>query len=205
MKKITLLHNFRFSFLFILTISIYSCSKDDSISHETEASGSVGFSIQKDKLHFSSKEELKDFIDNSSEKEFTEQIRTLQEKGFRPLTPIFLENETEAYNEFLIRKRDRLASKSKNILSSRGDSNILLEELDEDDEIIADPSFAAVLNEDRAIYVGDSLHVFTSRGHIAVQLKMSNICLIILMGWKMGIQIPSKVIHHQKYHLSLRI
>ncbi|RNL83697.1 hypothetical protein ED312_14525 [Sinomicrobium pectinilyticum] len=89
MKKITLLHNFRFSFLFILTISIYSCSKDDSISHETEASGSVGFSIQKDKLHFSSKEELKDFIDNSSEKEFTEQIRTLQEKGFRPLTPIF--------------------------------------------------------------------------------------------------------------------
>ncbi|MGS2761454.1 hypothetical protein [Sinomicrobium sp. M5D2P9] len=79
-----------------------------------------------------------------------------------------------------------MASKSKNILSSRGDSNILLEELDEDDEIIADPSFAAVLNEDRAIYVGDSLHVFTSRGAYSCKIEDEQYLFDYLNGLENG-------------------
>ncbi|MBC9795098.1 hypothetical protein [Sinomicrobium weinanense] len=125
----------------------------------------LGFTIENDKLHFESKEGIKNFIDRTDEMDFNAQVRKLQSRGFRPLTPVFKETETEAYNKFLMRKQERLHEKGQLYSSKNTDDELSVpEELDEDDELIADPAFAALLNEDRAIYVGDELYVFTTEG-----------------------------------------
>lgn len=45
------------------------------------------------------------------------------------------------------------------------------EDLDTDDEIIADPDFAALLDENRSIYVGDKLYVYTEDGAYFTAIK----------------------------------
>lgn len=104
----------------------------------------------------------KDYQKNvDAQNTFNTEIKDLQEKGFKPLTPIFGENQTEAIQAFVLNKRKRIQKRNIafGITSKAGEDEIAL-----DDELIQDPVFAALLNEDREIYIADSLYKYTELG-----------------------------------------
>lgn len=74
------------------------------------------------------------------------------------MTPIFDVNEIEKVQEFIIKKKAKLDKKTSNT------SKIASEEISFEDEIIPDPSLAALLNEDREIIISDSLYKYTENG-----------------------------------------
>ena len=106
---------------------------------------------------------LKSYQNNvEKQNNFNDEIRDLQKKGFKPLTPFFSENDVEGMQIFLQNKSLRLQKVQKDFsLKSRLTTP---NEIDFEDEIIADPAFAAILNEDRELFVGDSLYKYTETG-----------------------------------------
>ena len=114
-------------------------------------------------IQIESKSALKSIIksyQNSIEGQnyFNNKIKNLQSEGFKPLTPIFDVNEIEKVQEFIIKKKAKLDKKTSNT------SKIASEEISFEDEIIPDPSLAALLNEDREIIISDSLYKYTENG-----------------------------------------
>ena len=103
----------------------------------------------------------KESIENQNE--FNDKIREIQDKGFKPLTPIFEENDIYEIQDFLLRKKNRM-QKTKLGLGLTSKSSESNEEIEFDDELISDPSFSSLLNEDIKIYVGDSIYKYTETG-----------------------------------------
>ncbi|PAM94088.1 hypothetical protein B4N84_13475 [Flavobacterium sp. IR1] len=104
--------------------------------------------------------------DVSGQNNFNDEIRKIQGKGFKSLTPIFDVNDTKSIEDYIVAKKQK-----KQILNSQyGKSQNDLEddsedyEFDVEDDLIQDPGLAAILNEDREIIVGDSLYKFTEHG-----------------------------------------
>ncbi|MEZ0183741.1 hypothetical protein AB9T89_15970 [Flavobacterium oncorhynchi] len=92
---------------------------------------------------------------------FNKVIRRIQKNGFKPLTPIFDENNTQQNQEFIAKKIERV--KRKNIeygIFSKSSLN----DIDLEDELIKDPALANLLNENREIVVGDSIYKYTETG-----------------------------------------
>ncbi|MFH6965027.1 hypothetical protein ACHRVK_21085 [Flavobacterium plurextorum] len=93
--------------------------------------------------------------------DFNKVIRRIQKNGFKPLTPIFEENNTQQNQEFINQKKERI--KKRNIeygIFSKSSLN----DIDVEDELIQDPALANLLNENREIVVGDSLYKYTETG-----------------------------------------
>jgi len=93
-------------------------------------------------------------------------------KGFTSLRPLFDETNTEKILEWATAKKERIEKQRKRILSASGRvapcemarvSN-LLDGIDSEDELIKDPSFAALLNEKREISVADKAYKYTYEG-----------------------------------------
>jgi len=93
---------------------------------------------------------------------FNTEVRDLQSQGFKPLTPLFGENQTKEIQEFVLSKKERILKR--NIAFGITSKSNADDEIDLDDELIKDPVFAALLNEDREIYVADSLYKYTEIG-----------------------------------------
>lgn len=144
---------------FLLILS--SCSQEELKLKEIEDQSFSGDQkIVDDKLAFASKKALEDFINEKSEDEFIKDAKMLRKRGFKPLAPIFTEDETKKKKEFLLRKKKNLLSKSSLYTSKNYEGA----DLDVDDEIIFDPRFAALLNENREIIVDGYLYVYTTKG-----------------------------------------
>lgn len=106
---------------------------------------------------------FKDYQKNtSSQNGFNSEVRDLQSKGFKPLTPLFSKNQTEEIREFVLNKKERIAQR--NIAFGITSKSTGDEEINLDDELIQDPIFAALLNENREIYIADSLYKYTELG-----------------------------------------
>jgi hypothetical protein len=129
-------------------------------------------------LHFDSKASLVQIMTNyrnnsDFQKTFDNQILELQKQGFKPLTPIFEGMSDEDVAHFVRRKLER-NTKDRNFnqyLRSNPDVPVRLE-----DDIIFDPAYAAVLNEERKIVVVDKVYKYTEMGmFICDENKMTNL------------------------------
>ena len=157
--------------IFILLLAILivsSCTKEqETLSFDTNVDESlVEVKLVNDKLKFADKESLTLFMEQNDQSEIKKKVSKFTEQGFKTLRPFFEDNEEEAMNDFLVRKQAKIAKKGYLYSSKSND-----DEIDLDDELISDANFAAILNEDRAIYVGDSLYIYTTLGAYACKIE----------------------------------
>lgn len=151
----------RLLLLFVVLLAI-SCEKDSEINQSGEdiEGAFSNVSLLNNKLFFESKNDLRNFIETHKEKDLDKKVGKMYKKGFKPLTPFGMEKGTKQYTDFIEKKKNRiLISKSYSLKGYNTE-----EDFDADDEIIADPDFAAILDEKRSVYVGDELYVYTEDG-----------------------------------------
>ena len=108
------------------------------------------------------------YKNNSSfQDSFNQMISKLQSQGFRPLEPIFNNDDPQMVEDFVKRKILRLKKRDldygiNTAIYSRSDSET--QEVDLDDELIRDTFLTSILNEEREIYIGNKLYKYTELG-----------------------------------------
>lgn len=158
-------------FIAIISFTILSsCENNFEDEKKTETTNS--FSTKLDLIEGTIKIENKTILkgifkdykkDTEQQNNFNNEIRKMQNKGFKPLTPIFDENDTEKIKNFFIAKKQHL--QKRNIeFGTTSKSAVFDDEIDFDDELISDPVLAGLLNENKEIYVADSLYKYTETG-----------------------------------------
>lgn len=154
--------------LFFILVLMISCQDDlDNSEEKKSLSLQRNYEIVDGTIKFESKQKLKSILssyqnDVEIQNDFNDEIRTIQNNGFKPLTPIFDQDDTKELEAFILAKKVR-----KQKLNSAYGKNIeesVDEEFDTEDDLIQDPSFAALLNEEREIIIGDSLYKYTTDG-----------------------------------------
>lgn len=157
MKKITK------AICLFLVISFVSCSDETLEEPENEKASLLShteFSVIDGKIKFQSQQSLVAFMDKDPEV-IRNSVSEISGKQFKTLRPFFEEGETKQIDNFLKNKQQKI--KSSNYLYSlkSGEDD---EEIDLDDELISDENFASILNEQRELYVGDSIYIYTTDG-----------------------------------------
>ena len=126
-------------------------------------------------MQVDNKESLQKMIDDyknneSNQNEFNEVIDNLQESGFMPLNPIFKDGDSKSIESFVKRKLQRIKngigkssalSKSSAVDTTDVESTV---DIDLEDDVIHDPAFASLLNEDREIVIGNVFYKYTDFG-----------------------------------------
>lgn len=155
--------NLRTKFLpFLVLIACIACQESDLVSPK--------FRVENKWIAFNNKTDLESFIVNGKTKdleEFKKGLRFFNKKGFKPLLPLIDESDEEQKQIFASRKIEELRNFMRANNLNAPNLRLEEEELDidaDEDEIIADPYFASVLNEDREILVGDEVYRFTEKG-----------------------------------------
>lgn len=157
MKRVRILPVLSVLFLGLFLLS--SCSNDDLFETVETSNSKIKVYLKNDKLHFDSKESLEEIINLKKDK-FKGFVRNFQNHDFRPLSPIFEENEIDKLDAYLLRK----SAKMKKGISLYTKVATVDDNLDTEDELILDSNFAALLNENREVYVGDKIYVYTTKG-----------------------------------------
>lgn len=146
-----------------LVMSIWSCS-DESITADLNTSETAShydnFSIVDGKLKFQSKQSLEAFMDKKPE-DVRQMIKSISTESFKTLRPGYDETQTKKIDHFLKKKQEKIRNSNFLYSLKSGDND---EDIDLDDELISDEKFASVLNENRELYVGDSIYVYTTNG-----------------------------------------
>jgi len=157
--------------MLLATVLVFTaCQKDISLTDlsSTISKRNKDGSIVNGRFFFSSKETLSNTIKRfrKTDKSILEtKFATLYKNGFRSLKPI-----VNPSDEMLISKlSNEINNKKSNILNKSNNT------ADEDSDLIPDPMFAAVINKDNEIIVGDSIYKFTkNRGLFFASLKDSS-------------------------------
>jgi hypothetical protein len=140
-------------YLVLVTILIISSCKKDSVVMIVDEHSKPAIIIEKNRLNFANSElfrqklrELKEMEDEQIENHMAEYYYN----GFKPLKPYYKESDIELRQNYAQTMQQKLKSNNQ----------------DEDmyDELIADDEFAAFLNEDLQIQVGDTLYKYTEYG-----------------------------------------
>lgn len=126
------------------------------ISDETLMSAAK---IEENTLSFESEELLSAFMERKGGEEFKERLVELSSEGFNSLMPNLDLNDDESIDRYLASKQSRIAKKGYLYSFKNGKDDIDLE-----DDLISDPDFAAILNEEREIIVGKKFYVYTTNG-----------------------------------------
>jgi hypothetical protein len=130
-------------------------------------------SVVDNRLHFNSEEELANFITDWKQKDFAAfqgAVRELQKNGFVSLMPVFEKTDLEKLQEFREFKLQQRKGFYRTLLDEAAASRVDVEDLDiTEDEFIADPYFAALLNRDREIEIGNRIYKFTAKGILYAQ------------------------------------
>ena len=166
----------------LCTLTIFSISCEDTIQESDSFKSLTLEAISEVKIvngtaHISNKASLvhmmKEYQKNGEyQKIFDNQIAKFQSNGFKPLTPIFDKLNESQIVEFVERKKVRLSKRKIdfgfNDFQARvsGDQAITL-----DDDLIYDPAFASILNEDREIVVENDLYRYTEMGLFKVSVE----------------------------------
>jgi hypothetical protein len=157
----------RINILVISILLILSCNKEEEILEidPVQVEPEISITLVNDKLKFNSKESLKLFVDQSKQSKIKVKLDEFTKKGFNTLRPFFDDDDDEAINDFLIQKKAKITKKGYLYSAKSGDDDI-----DLDDELISDANFAAILNDNREIYVGDSLYIYTTLGAFSCKI-----------------------------------
>jgi hypothetical protein len=151
-------------------LTLFSCTNNDSVLESNSISNDIGnLKIIEGILQIDSKASLKSIVtsyqkDVEGQNRFNDGIRNLQGKGFKPLTPLFNENQTEEIQNFVLSKKKRIQKRNGEFGISSKSASTSEGEIDLDDELIKDPVLTGLLNEDREIIVADSLYKYTETG-----------------------------------------
>jgi hypothetical protein len=152
-------------FIFMLIIS---CQNDlDTIVEKDNLSLHGNYEIIDGTIKVDNKQNLKNILSSyrnnvEIQNDFNDEIRTIQDKGFKPLTPIFDEDDTKRLEDFILAKKAK--SKKMNSVFGKNIEESGDEDFDIEDDLIQDPSLAALLNEERELIIGDSLYKYTEQG-----------------------------------------
>jgi hypothetical protein len=134
--------------LAVLSASMLSCTEEFEKDNSSTPDSIEFMEINGDRLHFSSKDFLKQKVDMLKESNGEIGIIELPEltaKGFYSHRPIFKDEDSQLQHQYANR-----------IANMRVSS--------EEGELIADDNFAFYLNERKEIQVGDSVYVYTEDG-----------------------------------------
>lgn len=126
-------------------------------------------------LHIDNKESLQKIIDDyknsdSNQLRFNEFINELQDDGFKSLNPIYSVDDSEFVENFLKQKIKKLKSQNARAKSKQGSNSILgrsvsdIEEISFEDDVIQDPAFSSLLNEEREIIIENIIYKYTDFG-----------------------------------------
>ncbi|VAW16111.1 hypothetical protein MNBD_BACTEROID03-1284 [hydrothermal vent metagenome] len=122
---------------------------------------SFDYKIEEDGiLSFENEALLAENLNTKSYEGLRVDIRKLRNNGFVPLNPMFDENDSAAEQEYMSRRAKK--AKKHNFFFTNKTFN--KEDADLEDDVITDPKFAAILNEDREIYVGNKFYKYTPYG-----------------------------------------
>lgn len=141
----------------ILSLSLFlffvCCQQDENFLNKKVTVSNDPILVGK-RLAFNSQEHLNFFVNSSKNRELIElkaKISKFEESGFRSLLPTFESADLQRVDEY---------KKRKVTLNPSGRAPI--ESMDaEEDEVVYDPNFALVLNDDREIIVEDKVYKFT--------------------------------------------
>ncbi|MCF6240053.1 MAG: hypothetical protein L3J74_01760 [Bacteroidales bacterium] len=106
------------------------------------------------RLYFNTSEQLSNTINGLKKlgvSALQKKMSKFYKKGFKPLKPFFDETNYELIQEYA----------NKKVQNFKNSEN---EELDDEDNLIGDDFFAALLNENREIQVGDTIYKYTETG-----------------------------------------
>lgn len=162
-----------FLIMILSTFCIFSCSKEevgnteDKTAENKEEIINSSLTLRKGTLKFKDKETLKKFVENPEPDYLKNTVTSLRKQGFKSLRPYFNHNDNKSIDSFL---KEKKVNKKKNgyLYSLKASDN---DNLDLDDELISDQNFASLLNEDREIYVGDSIYRYTTNGVYFTSIK----------------------------------
>ncbi|PIB27557.1 hypothetical protein BFP77_11755 [Maribacter sp. 4U21] len=157
MKKINFHH---IKFMIMASLVTVSCSDDDYVADSEDAliAEQKVVSLEGNILAFDSEETLIALLED---KEGTSlKVEEFIQEGFTSLKPNFSDLEGPEVEAYLSAKAERLSSKGALYTNKTGKNN----DIDTEDEIIADETFASILNEDREIIVGNNYYIYTTDG-----------------------------------------
>ena len=156
--------------LFFILVLMISCQNDfDNNNNKEKETLNLhnNYEIVNGTIKIESKEKLKNILssyqnDVEIQNNFNDEIRTIQDKGFKPLTPIFDEDDNQKLEAFIVAKKAR--KQKLNSIYAKNNVETEDEDFDIEDDLIQDPSLAALLNEERELIIGDSLYKYTEKG-----------------------------------------
>lgn len=162
----------KYFILVILLLFLVSCEKEtDFIFSESKQSISIGEkTIENGRFIFSSRESLNTTIkeyQNQNTENVEKEFEILYAKGFRSHKPIVSPN-----NDLLQNKLSKEITLKRQAKHSKNLSKKYIDE--EEQEFIADPFLASLVNENNEIIINDSLYKFTKdKGLFFVHVKDS--------------------------------
>ncbi len=147
--------------ILIIIVFMSSCSQNEllPLGENDITLNNIEPSVVNNKMKFESKEALASFMKQTDDDQLDTKIKNLSKEGFRSLRPYFKKDDDIAIDNFLAKKKSRIKKKGYLYSYKNGDDGI-----DLDDDVISDPKFAAILDENREIYVGNKLYVYTTNG-----------------------------------------
>ncbi len=175
--------NYLLNILPILLVGfVLSCNRDE-VNLEPKELRYIQAELVEGRLHFKDENAFKQSIETLKDLEeelVRSELYTLYEQGFEPLFPFYKEDDLSRIEGFIEKKKARLERRRK-ILSSltsyrvdntplASDNDVLMEE---DDDLISDDYFAAMLNFDREIIVDNQLYQYTHEGAFKVPFAKS--------------------------------
>lgn len=154
----------------LLGLSLSSCEQDITetiASQNIQESNQQAVVIKNGRLSFQSKEEFAEIYTEyaeASEAKLIQYFQPLYEKGFYSLRPIVSEqNEEFLYSHYMKTIPYDLYRKSNNSNKSN-QVNDVFDYLDDLEEIIGDDTFAAFLNNNAEILIGDDVYKYSDVG-----------------------------------------
>jgi hypothetical protein len=165
--------------LFVLKLCsilfLFSC-ENESLEIISQASdGEFLGELVEGRLHFNNEQEFKtsiEYVKSLEDIDVEILMYRFYDKGFVPLYPFYQEDDVTKILEFVAKKKKRLGLTSEQVLyrTTNDEVDDDGEVLEQDDDLIGDDYFAALLNFDREIVVDGKLHKYTNEGVFRVDL-----------------------------------
>ncbi|MCO7224376.1 hypothetical protein [Pleionea sp. CnH1-48] len=123
--------------------------------------------IQNGRLKFSDPQELEQKIEQLKllpEEKIKDSLRPVYQRGFHSIRPFYKDEDAHLVQKYELEKIKQLEYRN-------GQSIKATMDLDSDDNLIADDVFAAMLNSDHEIQVGNLVYKYTQHGIFSSELK----------------------------------
>ncbi|WP_321295298.1 hypothetical protein [Marinifilum fragile] len=161
--------------LFLLLFAFaFSCNHEEIIDTEQLNNKPEVLTIREGRLQFTSKESLQNKLDELETNSFEDvynHFQKLYKSDFLSFRPIFNSNDIEQTQALLAEYKERPTFTNVFQTTSNLKSKSTEDIFDSTKAIIADDEFAAFLNENGEIQIGDTLYKYTESGLYFIHIK----------------------------------